>query len=252
MLKMVIKRSNIMNKFTMEKAEDLSFDENKCTLSSEIRRKLFQYSDNNLVLDNGQMVLLNYPNSIKEKILDYCLKILIEFIESEKSLNQCYEIKNKYIKHEDDINNTNIYVKKLCDIIVNMDRANKYIWNISKLLVDRIESYKEYILWQEQVTNIEKDIRDKWDLVYDIRNEIEHPKNLKTTFFTRKRGKTISPEIIYNGINYDLLELSKNSLECVYIFFNTVMGASFLNSKYVIAFTDKERKILYTINKDKM
>ena len=138
------------------------------------------------------------------------------------------------------------------DIIINMDRVYKYLWNISKLLVDGIESYENYMMWQKQTTNIKDEIREEWNLIYSIRNEIEHPKNLTTTFFERIGNNIIVPQIIYKNKKYDLLQLATKSIQCVYIFVKAIIGASILYSKYVVAFTDEERTKIFLNEKNKM
>ena len=238
-----------MKEFIIERVEDLSFNKDECPFSEEARKIWMQYTNKNIILDNGQMVCLNFTQEIEDKISDYCKNILTEFIEAEKNFQRCCTIRDKYILNIDDINNTSSYVKLIFNIIIDMDRANKYLWNISKILVDNVEGYKQYVLWQEQTTKIEKEIREKWNLVYNIRNEIEHPTTLKTTSFARVKGGSVIPQIIYEGKNYDLLEIAKYSLECVCVFLKAIMCASFLYSKYVVAFTDESRKILYGISK---
>lgn len=232
-------------KIIIEELEDLAIDSNICPLSANIREIWLQYLENNIILDNGQMVYLNYPKDVKDKIFDYFQRILIEFIENEKKLNECYEIKNIYALHYNNINNTSKYVKINFDIIVSMDRVNKYIWNISKLLVDDIESYEKYMCWQNKTTNIKSQIRDEWKLIYAIRNEIEHPENLNTTFFERIGENIVTPQIIYKSKKYDLLEMATKSLQCVSIFLKIIIGASFLYSKYLVAFTDETRTKLF-------
>lgn len=138
------------------------------------------------------------------------------------------------------------------DIIINMDRVYKYLWNISKLLVDGIESYENYMMWQKQTTNIKDEIREEWNLIYSIRNEIEHPKNLTTTFFERIGNNIIVPQIIYKNKKYDLLQLATKSIQCVYIFVKAIIGASILYSKYVVPFTDEERTKIFLNEKNKM
>ena len=235
-----------MNDFIIEQVTDLSFDSKKCPLSKEIRETWVQLiSTNNPIMDNGQMVCLNLSDEIRNKIFDYGQKILMEFIESEKLINECYNIKNKYISNEDDVNNTNSYVKNIFNIIVNMDRSYKYLWNIVKDLIDNVESYKEYILWQNNTTKIGAEVYNKWDLIYNIRNEIEHPKNIRTTMFSRVNDGSVIPQIIYENKSYDLLELANEALQCMCIYFCTIIQAAFFNSKYVVAFTDESRKIIY-------
>ena len=191
------------------------------------------------------MVCLNYTDEVKGKIFDYFQRILTEFIEDEKRINKCYEIKNRYISHIDDINNTNSYVRDCFDVIVSMDRVNKYICNIAKLLIDNITGYNEYLEWQRKTTNINEKIRDEWKLIYNIRCKIEHPNDLQTTMFTRKGENIDIPQVIYKGEHYDLLELSDKAIQYVFLFFKLNIGAAYLNSKYVIAFTDETRRILY-------
>ena len=209
-----------MNDFIIEQVTDLSFDSQQCPLSKEIRETWIKLiSTNNPIMDNGQMVCLNIPDKIRNKIFDYVQKILMEFIESEKMFNECKSIKNKYISNEDDINNTNSYVKNIFNIIVNMDRTYKYLWNMVKDLIDNVESYKKYKLWQDRTTKIGKEINDRWSLIYDIRNEIEHPENIKTTMFSRVNGGSIIPQIIYENKSYDLLEIANDALQCMCIYF---------------------------------
>ena len=93
-----------------------------------------------------------------------------------------------------------------------------------------------------------KKVKEKWNLIYNIRNEIEHPKELKTTCFFRENGKVVIPKIIYKSKNYDLLELAEDSLICVYIFFKTIMWGSFLHSKYVKLCTDESKQIWYRVD----
>lgn len=240
-----------LEKLYLEKAEDLSFDKNICPISEKVKNILIQYTDTNVILDNGQMIYLNFPQEVKEQIIDYCLNILIEFITSEKSLKKCEEIKDAYISNIDNINNTASYVQSLFDIILAMDRAYKYIWGISKVLIDKnISSHENYILWQKQTTNISEEVREQWQFIYDIRNEIEHPFNRKITQFMRTENNCMTPQIIFKGNNYDLLEIAKTSLVCIHYFFKSIMCSSFFYSKYLVAYTDETRTIIYTaINK---
>lgn len=235
-----------MKEYIVEETSDFSFDPKECPISAKVRETWFQYITDNPILENGQMVLLNLSQDVKEKIFDYCQRILVEFIDAEKRLNQCLEMKNKYIEEINNINNTNTYVKNTTDIIINMDKANKYIWNIAKTMVnDDLIDYKKYIEWRNTKTNIDKKIEERWKLIYKIRCEIEHPQNIKTTSFTKVNGGSVIPQIIYNNNNYDLFDLAYDSIRCVYVFFKAVMGASFLYSKYLIAFTDESRTIIY-------
>ena len=235
-----------MENYIIEQVTDLSFGPQYCPLSKKIREIWIKMiSTNNPIMDNGQMVCLNTPDEIRNKIFDYGQRILMEFIESEKMLSECYSIKNKYISNKDNINNTNLYVKNIFNIVVNMDRSYKYLWNIVKDLIDNVESYKEYESWQNKTTKIEKEINDKWGLIYNIRNEIEHPKNIRTTMFSRVNGESVIPQIIYENKSYDLLEIANDALQCMCIYFCIIIQAAFLNSKYVVAFTDESRKIIY-------
>ena len=231
--------------FIIEELSDLAIDNHKSPFSAKVREIWLQYSTENPILNNGQMVCLKYPNNVKDKIFDYFQKILTEFIEDENRLNECFEIKNKYIMHIDNVNNTNKYVRTIFDVIISMDRVNKYIWNISKLLVDNIESYESYIAWQRKTINIPENVRAEWNLIYNIRNTIEHPENLTTTFFKRRGENSEIPQIIYKEKEYDLFELGMESLQCVYIFLETIIGASFLYSKYIVVFTDETRTKLF-------
>ena len=235
-----------MENYIIEQVTDLSFGPQYCPLSKKIREIWIKMiSTNNPIMDNGQMVCLNTPDEIRNKIFDYGQRILMEFIESEKMLSECYSIKNKYISNKDNINNTNLYVKNIFNIVVNMDRSYKYLWNIVKDLIDNVESYKEYESWQNKTTKIEKEINDKWGLIYNIRNEIEHPKNIRTTMFSRVNGESVIPQIIYENKSYDLLEIANDALQCMCIYFCIIIQAAFFNSKYVVAFTDESRKIIY-------
>ncbi len=235
-----------MTDFIVEKVTDLSFDPQQCPLSKEIKETWIKLiSTNNPIMDNGQMVCLNLSDEIRNKIFDYGQKILMEFIESEKLINECYSIKNKYISNEDDVNNTNSYLKNIFNIIVNMDRSYKYLWNIVKDLINNVESYKEYILWQKNTTKIGAEVYNKWDFIYNIRNEIEHPENIKTTMFSRVSGGSVIPQIIYKNKSYDLLEIANEALQCMCVYFCIIIQAALLNSKYVVAFTDESRKIIY-------
>lgn len=78
-----------------------------------------------------------------------------------------------------------------------------------------------------------------------IINEIEHPENLNTTFFERIGENIVTPQIIYKSKKYDLLEIATKYLQCVSIFLKIIIGASFLYSKYLVAFTDETRTKLF-------
>lgn len=231
--------------FILEKAEDLSINKNECPLSFEVREMWIQYSTKNPVLDNGQMVCLNYNDDIELKIMTYFQRLLIEYIESEKTLNECQLFKTKYESNIDNINNSSKYVKSIFNIIVNMDRCYKYVWNIAKLLNDNIESYNNFIEWQRGKININSEILKEWDFIYFIRNKIEHPEDLDTTSFQRTVIGNKSPKIIIEEKEYDLLELGENSLTSVLVISKAIIAISFLYSKFVTCFTDETRTIIY-------
>lgn len=79
-----------------------------------------KFSNKNIVLDNGQMILLKCKDDLIADISDYFNKILIEFIQSEEYLKECYDIRDRYINNKDNINNTSRYIKKLymCGILL--------------------------------------------------------------------------------------------------------------------------------------
>ena len=223
----------------VENAEDLSFNDKEFQFSKEVRKLWIKYSGDNVILDNSQKLFLNIPSEVKSKMLDYYQRTLIEFIESEKLLKKCCEIKDIYISNIDNVNNTSSYVKMTSDIIINMDKVNKYIFSIVKLHIDNISFRKNYISWINGTTNIENEFIDRWILIRDIRNKFEHPDDLETTFFSRTQSGVVFPEIEHNGKYYDLLELSENSLLCICLFFKGIIGAALLHSKYLVMFTDE-------------
>lgn len=177
--------------------------------------------------------------------------MVTEYIQSEKDLNECYDIKNKYISSVKNINNTSKYVKKLCDIIVNMDRVYKYVHNIAKTLNDNIEKYKDFVFWQKGKIVVKQEIIDDWNFIYSIRNKIEHPDDLKTTFFTRHSKEATMPQVIISNQKYDLLNLAEKSLLSVFVLAKSIVAASFLYNKYVIAFTDETGTKLFSTFKQK-
>lgn len=231
--------------FILEKAEDLSINKNECPLSSKIREIWIQYSTKNPILDNGQMVCLNYNDNIEIKIMNHFQRLLIEYIESEKTLNECRLIKTKYESNTDNINNSSKYVKLIFDIIVNMDRCYKYVWNIAKLLNDNIKSYKNFTEWQQGKIKVDPEVLKEWDFIYSIRNKIEHPEDLNTTSFQRTLNGSKSPKIIIKEKEYDLLELGEKSLISVLVISKAIIAISFLYSKFAIYFTDETRTTLY-------
>lgn len=213
--------------FIVEELTDLRIDNQQCPISAKVYELFPKYFDSNIILESGEMICFCCPDKIKGQIFDFFQKILMEFIESEKKINECNNIKNKYIKHEDNSNNSNIYFKKISDIIINMDRANKYIHSISSLLVDGIKEYKKYIEWQENTIKIQENIRKEWELIYKIRCKLEHPEELKTTFFERRGETILVPKIIYKNVEYDLLELGEKSIQYVYIFLRLLLKKHF-------------------------
>lgn len=133
-----------------------------------------------------------------------------------------------------------------------MDQVNKNTWNICKLLNDDVEGYNDYLQWQKDKINIDSKIYDDWSIIYNIRNEIEHPgNNLFPTLITKVNNVVIMPTITYKGKKYDLLSLAKQSLEIASIFARLIIGASFLYSKYTKAFTDENRMNIYIGKEDK-
>jgi len=236
---------NTNKKFILEKAEDLTINKEEMPLSYEVQLMWMKYHGNNIILNNGQMVCMNYSNDIEIKISEFLHKMFVEFIESEKNINKSKKIKSDYIANTDNINNSSIYVKSIMDIIVNMDRAYKYAWNIAILLNEDVEEYKKFLIWQKDKLNISQDVYDVWELIYNIRNNIEHPVKLQTTFFRRNNGNVISPKIIYEGNEYDMLELGESAMKSVLILSQRIIAVSFLCGKYTVAFTDEARKKLF-------
>lgn len=236
-----------MSKFIIEKAEDLTTNRLKTPFSFEIQKMWQRFSSKNIILDNGQMILLKCEDDIITNISDYFNKILIEFIQSEENLNDCYDIKDRYASNIDHINNTNKFVKKICDIIVNMDRVYKYVWNIAKILNDDMDSYNKFLLWQKDKIKINNNVSEGWNLIYSLRNEIEHPQKMKTTFFKRTKSYIILPKAIVDSKEYDLLELGEKALLYAFILSKSIISASFLYSKYVTCFTDESRTKLYSV-----
>lgn len=236
------------NEFIIEKAEDLSINKNECPISAEIQEMWIKHSTKNPILENGQMVCLNCDDEIMTKIATYFHRMLIEFIQTERNLNECYLIMKDYIVNIDNINNTSKYVKLIFDIIINMDRAYKYVWNIAKLLNDNIESYTGFTSWQKGKIKVSQEVIDNWDFIYSVRNLIEHPESLDTTFFKRNGANIITPKIIIDNKKYDLLQLGEKSLQSIFILSKGIIGASFLYSKYVVAFTDETRTKLFSPN----
>lgn len=72
-------------KIIIEELEDLAIDSNICPLSANIREIWLQYLENNIILDNGQMVYLNYQKDVKDKIFDYFQRILIDLLKMKRN-----------------------------------------------------------------------------------------------------------------------------------------------------------------------
>lgn len=237
-------------KFIVEEMPDLTTNEIENPLATKFRNEMIRYSSNNIVLENGQMIFIDLGKDIQEKIFECNMEIFSNILRSEKMLIECSNMIKKY---EMTGNNYSTSFKKNCfDIIIYMDQVNKNIWNICKLLNDDVEGYNDYLQWQKDKINIDSKIYDDWSIIYNIRNEIEHPgNNLFPTLITKVNNVVIMPTITYKGKKYDLLLLAKQSLEIASIFARLIIGASFLYSKYTKAFTDEYRMNIYTGKEDK-
>ena len=234
-----------MNEYILEAINDLSFNDEEYPLSSEIKRLFIQYMSDNVKLDNGQRLLLKYPPNIKDKMFNNCHRSIIEFIECEKLLKKCYEIRDNYLAGTNNENNTTSYVKSICNIIVNMDRVNKYIMNVVNIHIDNISKYSKYKDWVIQNTNISEDIIEKWLFVYKIRSEFEHPEEIQTTNFSHGSKRTKCPEILIEGKTYDLLTLAEDAVFSIALFYKVIISTALLHSKYLILYTDEKGKNLY-------
>lgn len=234
-----------MDKYIMEKAVDMSTDKYITPFSYKITNIINHYCSKNIVLENGQLITLDCGDSLITEISDFMFKILIEFIESEKNLNECYEIINQYIEYNNNVNNTYKYSKKLCDIIINMDRVHKYVWCIVKLLNDNADTYDNYEFWKRCIARIENDTLNKWQVIYQIRNELEHPSGFYFTHFKRSIYGIDRPKIVLANNEYDILILAENSLKCIFEIFCKNIEKAFFYSKYTICFTDKKGKLWY-------
>ncbi len=248
-INMVIKMTN-HDKFVVEEMPDLTTNIKNNPYASQFRNELLRYSSNNIVLENGQMIYIDLSQELIKSISEYNMEIFINILRSENKIIECEKIIDDYkISGK---NNSNTYIKNCYDVIINMDQVYKYVWNICKLLNDDVEGYNDYLQWQKDKINIDSKIYDDWSIIYNIRNEIEHPgNNLFPTLITKVNNVVIIPTITYKGKKYDLLSLAKQSLEIASIFARLVIGASFLYSKYTKAFTDENRMNIYIGKEDK-
>lgn len=237
----------INNKFNIEEMPDLTTNPKYNPFASLFRNELLKYTSNNIVLENGQMIYINLSQEQLDKIFEYNMEIFTNLLRSENKIVECENLIKEYCLNGK--NNTITYVNNCYDIIINMDKVNKYIWNICKMLNDNVESYSSYIVWQKDKIIVDKRIYEDWDRIYQIRNCIEHPKKLLSPTFMKRNITNINkPSIIWEKKSYDLLELAKQSVEISYTFARLIIGASFLYSKYTKMVTDEERKILYSTN----
>lgn len=237
----------INNKFNIEEMPDLTTNPKYNPFASLFRNELLKYTSNNIVLENGQMIYINLSQEQLDKIFEYNMEIFTNLLRSENKIVECENLIKEYCLNGK--NNTSTYVNNCYDIIINMDKVNKYIWNICKMLNDNVESYSSYIVWQKDKIIVDKRIYEDWDRIYQIRNCIEHPKKLLSPTFMKRNNTNINkPSIIWEKKSYDLLELAKQSVEISYTFARLIIGTSFLYSKYTKVVTDEERKILYSTN----
>ena len=82
---------------------------------------------------------------------------------------------------------------------------------LSKILNVNINCIREYDFTKTEDI-IYFLLLDSWKFIYSVRNVIEHPENLKTTFFKKNELYVKTPKIILNNTEYDLLELGEKSL----------------------------------------
>ena len=241
---------NNPHRFVVEEMSDLTTDKKNNPYASEFRNELFRYSSNNIVLENGQMIYIDLSQELLKNINEYNMEIFVNILRSENLIVECEKIINEYKLSRK--NNSNTYIKNCYEVIINMDQVHKYVWNICKLLNDNLSDYCSYIKWQKDKINVDEEVYEDWDRIYQIRNSLEHPnKLLSPTLLTKtSEGVIIKPMIIWKEKRYDLLDLAKKSIQISYIFARLVIGASFLYSKYTIVFTDENRTSIYsTCNK---
>ena len=233
--------------FIIEKMPDLTINEIENPLATKFRHEVIRYSSDNIILENGQMIVIDLTKDIQDKVIEYNMEIFFNILRSEKLIVECANIIENYKMTGN--NNSISFMKNCFDIIIYMDQAYKYIWNICKLLNDGVDSYNDYIEWQKGKIDVDPTIYNNWSTIYHIRNEIEHPSNsLSPTFLTKIKNIVVTPTITYNNKKYDMLNLAKSSIEILYTFAHLIIGASFLYSKYIVIFTDESRTKIFPIN----
>ena len=235
--------------FIVEAMPDLTTNEKENPIATKFRDEIIRYSNNNVVLENGQMIYIELSKDVQEKIFEYNMEIFSNILRSEKLLIECKKIIEDYKLTGN--NNSASFRKNCYDIIMNMDLVNKYVWNICKLLNDGVDGYKDYLEWQKDKINLDTNIYERWSIIYNIRNEIEHPSHsLSPTFLKKSNENIMLPTITYNNQKYDMLGLAMNSIEIAFIFARLVIGASFLYSKYTLTVTDENRTNLFIVKKE--
>lgn len=248
-INMVIKMTN-HDKFVVEEMPDLTINIKNNPYASQFRNELLRYSSNNIVLENGQMIYIDLSQKLIKSISEYNMEIFINILRSENKIIECEKIIDDYkISGK---NNSNTYIKNCYDVIINMDQVYKYVWNICKLLNDNLSNYSMYIEWQKDKINVDEKIYEDWDIIYQIRNCLEHPeKLLSSTMLTKTVDKVIlKPTILWKEKRYDLLGLARQSIQISYIFARLIIGVSFLYSKYTKVITDENRTCLYSVCDD--
>ena len=237
------------NKYIIEEMPDLSTDSKNNPYATKFRNEMLRYFSNNIVLENGQMISIDLPKELEITINEYLMGIFTNILRSENLIADCKKIVDEYKNTSK--NNSNSFIKNCYEVITNMDKANKMVWNICQKLNDGVGSYDSYIKWQKDKINVDKEIYDDWTIIYNVRNEIEHPKELLSASLLRKvsNNKIELPSIDWDGKKYDLFSMARQSIEIVSIFARLVIGASYLYSKYTLVLTDETRTSLF-INKD--
>lgn len=236
------------NKYVIEEMSDLTANIKDNPYASKFRNELLRYSSNNIVLENGQMIYIDLSQELIESINEYNMDIYINILRSENIIIECEKIIDEYAHSGK--NNSTTYIKNCYEVIINMDQVHKYVWNICKLLNDDLSKYSLYKEWQKNKINIGEEVYETWDIIYQIRNALEHPeKLLSPTLLTKKSGNEIlKPTILWKEKRYDLLDLAKQSIQISYNFARLVIGASFLYSKYTKTFTNENRTSIYFAN----
>ena len=237
-------------KFVVEEMPDLTINIKNNPYASQFRNESLRYSSNNIVLENGQMIYIDLSQELIKSINEYNMEIFINILRSENMIVECEKIINEYKLSSK--NNSSTYIKNCYDVIINMDQVYKYAWNICKLLNDNLSNYSLYIKWQKNKINVDDRIYDDWNIIYKIRNCLEHPEELLSpTLLTKTAdGTVLKPTILWKGNRYDLLDLAKQSIQISYIFARLVIGSSFLYSKYTKLVTDENRTCLYSVCDD--